>query len=235
MQAGCVRKRRVLVVEDENDLAVSLARALCLSGYEVGVSDRGESALRALRAFSADLILLDVTLPDMSGLDICRHVSNAADAAKPAIIILSGRASETDRVLGFKLGADDYAVKPFSLSELLPRIEARLRTRMRLLVNLVRVPGGIRTRRELLTEVWAFDPGAKSRAVDTHVKRLRDKLGGSSRLLQTIRGIGFGLAAPERPGVRKWSDPPRAVGLRGQPASGGRTYSPRLVSTSVRH
>jgi len=242
MDDSAPRKGRVLVVEDEADLGSSLAYALRASGYEAEVADRGEVALRALDLFQPDLVLLDIMLPDISGLEICKRVRGMQGRRQPAVIILSARVQEIDRVVGFEVGADDYVVKPFSVRELMLRSEARLKARqstlpaegatasdkpaavfslrnlsvdesahrvfvdgreihvsaleMRILLHLFRSPGGVRTRQELLTEVWGYHPDVASRTVDTHVKRLRDKLGPAADLLQTVRGVGFRLADP---------------------------------------
>jgi two-component system phosphate regulon response regulator PhoB len=257
-------KERVLVVEDEADISSSLEYAFRASGYEVQVADRGELALAALETFHPDLVLLDLMLPDMSGMEICRRVRKSPSPDQPAVIILSARAQEVDRVLGFEIGADDYVVKPFSVRELMLRVEARLRARravidaliaeaaasaadgaeavglrnlrvdesahrvfvddkeihvsaleMRLLLYLLRSPGRMRTRRELLTEVWGYHPEVASRTVDTHIKRLRDKLDTAADLLQTVRGVGFRLAKPDAP-----QDQPEDAGLSGVVASG---------------
>jgi len=241
-------KERVLVVEDEADLSSSLAYALRANGYEAQVADCGQVAMQALEAFQPDLVLLDIMLPDMSGLEICRKVRTSPSARQPAVVILSARVQEIDRVVGFEVGADDYVVKPFSVRELMLRIEARLRMRkavseaavaaapamtdkasgaftlrnlrvdeaahrvfvddsevhvsaleMRVLVYLFKSPGRMRTRRELLTDVWGYHPEVTSRTVDTHIKRLRDKLGTAADLLQTVRGVGFRLADPNEP------------------------------------
>jgi two-component system phosphate regulon response regulator PhoB len=237
-------KDRVLVVEDEADLSGSLAFALRAKGYDVLVADRGASALEALANFRPDLVLLDVMLPDMSGIEICRHLRSSQDRRQPSVIILSARSDEVDRVVGFEVGADDYVPKPFSLRELTLRVEARLRTRkavlaagqvpdtaakaeghvlrlrnlavdeaahrvfvdakeihlsaleMRLLLYLLRTPGKMRTRKDLLTDVWGYHPEVTSRTVDSHIKRLRDKLATASDLLQTVRGVGFRMAEP---------------------------------------
>ena len=239
-------KARVLVVEDEADISSSLAYALRAGGYEVHIADRGELALHALDSFHPDLVLLDLMLPDMSGIEICRRLRKSPSPTQPAVIILSARAQEVDRVVGFEIGADDYVAKPFSVRELMLRVEARLRTRkavmgtattqeaasvekggglfslrnlrvdesahrafvddreihvsaleMRLLLYLFRSPGRMRTRKDLLTEVWGYHPEVASRTVDTHIKRLRDKLDTAADLLQTVRGVGFRLAEPE--------------------------------------
>jgi two-component system, OmpR family, phosphate regulon response regulator PhoB len=242
MESQSSHKECVLVVEDEADISSSLAYALRASGYEVLVADRGESALEALDSFHPDLVLLDLMLPDMSGIEICRRLRKSPSTNQPAVIILSARAQEVDRVVGFEIGADDYVAKPFSVRELMLRVEARLRTRkavigtaivqkaasaavfvmrnlrvdesahrvfvddteihvstleMRLLLYLFHSPGRMRTRRDLLTEVWGYHPEVASRTVDTHIKRLRDKLDTAADLLQTVRGVGFRLAEPD--------------------------------------
>lgn len=239
MNAEPSRNDRVLVVEDEPDLGSTVAYALRASGYDAEVADRGQAALGALQSFAPDLILLDLMLPDMSGLDICRTVRSREDSQQPAIIMVTARGQEVDRVVGFEVGADDYVVKPFSVRELMLRIEARLKARkaalghlvdqprpagdelalhnlrvdtathrvfvgdsevhvsaleMKLLVELFRAPGRMLTRRELLTKVWGYHPDVASRTVDTHMKRLRDKLGEAAPLLQTVRGVGFRLS-----------------------------------------
>jgi two-component system phosphate regulon response regulator PhoB len=237
MIATPLQKERVLVVEDESDLSSTLAYALRAGGYETEVADHGELALAAVGSFSPDLILLDLMLPDMSGMDICRAVRNRTDTDQPAIIMVTARGQEIDRVVGFEVGADDYVVKPFSVRELMLRIEARLKARkatrgrgadasvesgfvlhnlrvdtnahrvfvneaevhlsaleMKVLVELFRSHGRMLTRRQLLTKVWGYHPDVTSRTVDTHMKRLRDKLGEAAPLLQTVRGVGFRLA-----------------------------------------
>ncbi len=248
MEAPIQHKDRVLVVEDEVDISRSLAYALRASGYEALIADRGQSALSSLETFRPDLVLLDLMLPDMSGMDICRRLRKSPSPDQPAVIILSARAQEADRVVGFEMGADDYVVKPFSVRELMLRVEARLKVRkailaagvkreaaevekgtstlgmrnlrvdesahrafvddkeirvsaleMRLLLFLLRSPGRMRTRKELLTEVWGYHPEVASRTVDTHIKRLRDKLDTAADLLQTVRGVGFRLAEPAEP------------------------------------
>jgi two-component system, OmpR family, phosphate regulon response regulator PhoB len=254
------RKQRVLVVEDEIDLSTSLSYALGAAGYEAQTADRGSVALAALESFRPDIVLLDLMLPDVSGLDVCRQLRKNGGISQPAVIIVSARAQEIDRVVGLEVGADDYVVKPFSVRELMLRVEARLKARkalmaastgtsyhlagrsidgtsesfllrnlrldgighrlfvdheevhvspleMKLLMFLFQAPGRMRTRRELFTEVWQYAPDVSSRTIDTHVKRLRDKLGTAADLLQTIRGVGFRLADPgERDGSKDVDD-----------------------------
>jgi two-component system phosphate regulon response regulator PhoB len=228
-------KDRILVVEDEEDIRKTLEFAIRNGGYDVRLADRGEVALQELDRFAPDLVLLDLMLPDMSGLEICRNLRERKDRKQPAVIILSARSEELDRVVGFELGADDYVPKPFSMRELLLRIDARLKARrgmggpgqgadltlgdlrvdeaahrvfvgeeeihlssteMRFLVYLLRAPSRMCTRKQVLTEVWGYHPEVTSRTVDTHIKRIRDKLGRAADLVQTVRGVGFRLALP---------------------------------------
>ncbi len=233
---------RILVVEDEIDLSTSLSYSLRASGYEVQAADCGEAALSGVVRFHPELVLLDVMLPDMSGFEVCRRI-RAGGEEQPAVVMLTAKAQELDRVAGFEVGADDYVTKPFSIRELMLRIEARLRARrplrhelaaerdtqpqeservsvgplvidkaehrvfvageevhvsaleMRLLLYLSRTPGKMRTRKELLTEVWGYHPEVSSRTLDTHIKRIRDKFGEAGEVIQTIRGVGYRLAA----------------------------------------
>jgi two-component system, OmpR family, phosphate regulon response regulator PhoB len=230
--------RRVLVVEDEPDLRELLTYNLEASGFIVHAADRGLDGLAEAKAFLPNVILLDLMLPDIPGTEVCRRL-RAADhgAPQPAIIMLTAKGDEIDRVVGFELGADDYVVKPFSVRELMLRVSAILRTRgrpesggevatrrryavgplevdvdgyhvfvsgdevhmsameMRLLIYLVEHRGRVRSREDLLEDVWGYKPGVSTRTVDTHVKRLRDKLGAAGSLVETVRGMGYRLSA----------------------------------------
>jgi two-component system phosphate regulon response regulator PhoB len=247
-------KPLVLVVEDEADLSRSLCYSLEANGYAVVVADCGREALRQSQDFHPDLILLDIMLPDISGFEVCRQIRSRG-GEQPAVLILTARTQETDRVAGFEVGADDYMVKPFSVRELMLRIDARLRARrssvaqtarlpalpaappapvqaigsdqhivvgtveidcaghrllvsgqevrlsaqeMRLLLYLASPPERMRTRKELLTEVWGYHPEVSSRTLDTHIKRIRDKLGHAGNVIQTVRGVGYRLGEARR-------------------------------------
>jgi two-component system phosphate regulon response regulator PhoB len=120
---------RVLVIEDEPDLLALLEHNLDRAGYVVRTAAAGHDGLRELEAFAPDLIVLDLMLPDISGFEVCRRINQVPAASRPAVVILSARTEEIDRVVGLEIGADDYLTKPFSLRELLLRIEARLRAR----------------------------------------------------------------------------------------------------------
>lgn len=230
-------KGRILVVEDEPDIRKTLEFAVRSCGYEVHSAENGKTALYEIESFLPDLVLLDIMLPDMSGLEICQNLRSNRERKQSAIIILSARTEETDRVVGFELGADDYVPKPFSVRELLLRIEARLKSRkgeeihfadpllkigdlrvdeqthqvfvgnkeihlsvleMRFLIYLLRSPNKLCTRQQVLTAVWGYHPDVTSRTVDTHIKRIRDKLGSAADLVQTVRGVGFRLALPKQ-------------------------------------
>jgi two-component system phosphate regulon response regulator PhoB len=234
-------KRRVLVIEDENDIRDLLAYNLRQEGYDVSAADNGARGLEQAAEFTPDLIVLDLMLPDMSGIEVCKRIRAREGKPQPAIVMLTAKGEEIDRVVGFEVGANDYVVKPFSVRELLLRIRARLQEggarpagtqapaparprryavgplvidgdshrvtvedrevpvsllEMQLLVHLAQAQGTVCSRRDLLTHVWKYSPGVTSRTVDTHVKRLRDKLGTAGNLIRTIRGVGYRLTPP---------------------------------------
>ena len=247
VEAASWRKGRVLLVEDEADLVSSLSYSLEAAGYQVQSALDGTTALRLAAAQSPDIVLLDLMLPDISGLEVCRRLRASGQAPQPIVIMVTARGEEVDRVVGFEVGADDYLVKPFSVRELLLRMEARQRTQsvadehesgqavtpaagsapgesriaignfeidrdshqvfvggsevhvsaleMRLLLHLLAVPGKVRYRRELLTEVWGYHPEVSSRTLDTHVKRLRQKLADAGAYIHTVRGVGYRMVA----------------------------------------
>jgi two-component system phosphate regulon response regulator PhoB len=236
-----VSERRVLVVEDEPDIRELLTYNFEAAGFIVRSTEKGLDGLAEAAGFAPDIILLDLMLPDIPGTEVCRRI-RAADhsAGQPAIVMLTAKGDEIDRVVGFELGADDYVVKPFSVRELLLRVNAILRSRgrpgpsetavtpaarrryvvgpleidvdgyhvfvsgqethmsameMRLLIYLVEHRGRVRSREDLLEDVWGYQPGVSTRTVDTHVKRLRDKLGAAGSLVETVRGTGYRLSA----------------------------------------
>lgn len=250
MSADTRAKLRVLVIEDDADLREMLQHYTTSWGHEVRLVANGNDGLEVWRDFEPHLILLDISLPDLSGFDVCRRVRKETARRQPIIVILSGRSDEADRVEGLEAGADDYLVKPFSARELRLRMRARLSPRllapprksagaaarkasedeepgnddrlvagpleidprahrvfvdgqevrlsaveMRLLVSLARSRGAVCSRKKLLKEVWGYEgDDADSRTVDTHAKRLRDKLGPASALVETVRGLGYRLS-----------------------------------------
>jgi two-component system phosphate regulon response regulator PhoB len=230
-------KPKVLVVEDETDIRDLLTFNLRQQGYDVTAAESGGAALDELGPFAPDLVILDLMLPDMTGIEVCRRIRTRDRKTQPSVIMLTAKGEEIDRVVGFEVGADDYVVKPFSMRELLLRVRARLveatarsnvgapaataetfvigpltidghthrvlvegaevpvsLLEMQLLVHLAKAKGAVCSRRDLLTHVWKYNTGVTSRTVDTHVKRLRDKLGAAGPLIRTIRGVGYRLA-----------------------------------------
>ena len=224
----------ILVVEDERNLCHLIRDNLQERGYNVRLAFDGPSALAMAQDVVPDLVILDIMLPGMDGLEVCRRLRQ--DSIVP-ILMLTARAEEIDRVLGLELGADDYLTKPFSMRELKARVHALLRrvemmktthlsanqvvtcaglyldpasyeTRLddqtidltpkefALLYLLVRHPGRVFSRAYLLDEIWGYEAAAYDRTVDTHVYRLRQKLGAEGEIagrLVAVRGIGYKL------------------------------------------
>ena len=222
--------QHILIVEDEPDLVRMLEYNLRREGYQTRSAHSGQAALELVASGPVpDLILLDLMLPDMPGTEVCRQLRMGERTRSVLIVMLTAKSQETDRVVGFELGADDYVVKPFSIRELLLRIRAILRrTRtaapppasemvfdrlrvdsvghrawlddeelrltaleFKLLSTFVARRGRAQTRDALLADVWGIDAAVTTRTVDTHVKRLREKLGPAGRYIETIRGVGY--------------------------------------------
>jgi two-component system phosphate regulon response regulator PhoB len=229
---------RVLVVEDEKDLSTVVAYNLRADGLEVIVTDTGEAGMKEATTRRFDLVVLDLMLPDMSGLDVIRKLKANNATKEIPILIASARGEEVDRVVGLELGADDYVVKPFSVRELVLRVRAILRRaesqpapsdivefgclkidrgahrvfvndqevqltalEFRLLSTLHERRNRTQARDTLLLDVWQMNTPVESRTVDTHVKRLREKLGAASSYIRTVRGVGYRFASsPDEPG-----------------------------------
>jgi two-component system phosphate regulon response regulator PhoB len=231
----------VLVVDDEKDIVDSLEFNLKQAGFRVLAARDGGTAVDLARKHRPDVILLDLMLPDLPGNEVLRIIRAEPSTRDTAVIILSARDHEIDRVVGFELGADDYLTKPFSIRELILRVRAVIRragarleegeaaaegtasmgpieideaqhvvrvdgasvdltlTEFKLLSMLLRSRGRVRTRETLLTEVWGYDAEVISRTVDTHIRRLREKLGPAAAWLRTVRGIGYRLQDPQDP------------------------------------
>ena len=223
-------KYRVLVVEDDHDIAGLIKRTLERTGEtEAEIVGSGDAALKAVADRSPDLIILDLNLPVLSGVEVCRILRARSDAKHLPIIILTARSGEDDRVSGLELGADDYVTKPFSLRELTARVRAVLRrstpvgdrppagyrgahlvadfeavsvavdgaavrlTRreFELLRYLVQNKARVVSRDRLLERVWGYERMVETRSVDVHVGRLRTKLGGAARQIETVIGLGY--------------------------------------------
>ncbi len=226
--------KKILVIEDEEDLNQTLSFNLENEGYKVTSALKGSEALEILETSSPpDLVILDLMLPDMTGLDICRHIRSKDKLKNISVIIVTAKGEEVDRVVGFELGADDYIVKPYSIRELMLRIQAQLRRgekessqdtsdnepnisyqdllidtskhkvflkdkkisltakEFTLLKYLIKRADKVQTRDNLLDKVWGYNNSVTTRTVDTHVKRLRSKLGKYGDNIETIRGVGY--------------------------------------------
>jgi two-component system phosphate regulon response regulator PhoB len=224
---------RILVVEDEPDIQEVLEYNLQRDGHEITLMSTAKEGLRYARERRPDLVLLDLMLPDGSGTDLCKALRQDATLRGLKVMMLTAKGEEIDRVLGFELGADDYIVKPFSVRELLLRVQAVLRRaasdeggdtmqfgmlrvdraahriwvegqeveltalEFKLLLTLHDRRNRVQTRDALLSDVWKIDADVTTRTVDTHVKRLREKLGNAGVYIQTVRGVGYRFA--ERP------------------------------------
>ena len=223
---------KILIVEDEADVADLAAYHLRGAGFSVETVNNGRAALNLIKSQPPTLVVLDLMLPEVSGLDLCRMIKSDARTNKIPIIMLSAKTEEIDRVLGFELGADDYVVKPFSPREFVLRIRAVLRrrtqndeqellragdlvldrsrhevkaaervidctaTEFKLLTILLERQGRVQARDRLLSDVWGYDSVIDTRTVDTHMRRLRDKLGSHGRCIETVRGFGYRLVSP---------------------------------------
>ena len=223
---------RILIVEDETDLQEVLAYNLRQAGHTPIVAADGREALAAVAAQPPDLILLDLMLPDVSGIEVCRTLKSDPGTRDVPVVMVTAKGEEIDRVVGFELGADDYVVKPYSVRELILRLQAILRRRvgpnegsgptsfgrlridrdghrvwvegsevtltaleLRLLCTLYDRRGRVQSRAVLLDEVWRMSGDVNTRTVDTHVKRLREKLGSAGVYLETVRGVGYRFVA----------------------------------------
>jgi DNA-binding response OmpR family regulator len=211
---------RVLLVEDDHDIAEPLARALGREGYDVSSAGDGRVALQTVLDAPPDLIILDIGLPGMNGLDVCRHVREVRPQVP--ILMLTARDGELETVAGLDAGADDYVTKPFRVTELLARVRAMLRRsappellacevrideasrqawrgdrlldlspkEFDLLALLVREAGKVVTRERIMDEVWDVNWFGSTKTLDMHMSWLRKKLG-DPPLIATVRRVGF--------------------------------------------
>jgi len=226
---------RILIVEDEQDLADTLSYNLEKEGYQTDVVHSGKEAIESVTTgLVPDLVLLDLMLPDISGIEVCRQLKMNEKTRAVPVLMLTAKGEEIDRVVGFEVGADDYVVKPFSVRELLLRVRAirrrsipataaaetdelvigRLRMdasghrtwvdggeivltalEFKLLQTFASRRGRVQTREMLLSDVWGITADVTTRTVDTHVKRLRQKLGVAGDYIETLRGVGYRFRA----------------------------------------
>lgn len=221
----------VLIVEDEIDLVRLIQYNLEKEGFTVHSALDGKAAMAQLNAIQPNLVILDLMLPDMSGIQICRAIKQNPKTKKLPVMMLTARSSESDRVGGFEAGAEDYVIKPFSPKELVLRVKALLARTMpepdvaqtqidlgeivitpeahavhnrqgdplvlsflefRILMALANKPNVVKSREQLIADVWEQEgEDISDRAVDTHIKRLRQKLGDARDVIETIRGVGY--------------------------------------------
>ena len=220
---------KILIIEDEPDIRKNLEYNLSREGYSVLTAASIAEAEQLISSNNLSLILLDLMLPDGSGLDLCKKMKSDPDVQNLPIIILTAKDDEVDKVVGFEIGADDYVTKPFSVRELILRIKAVLKRgdnkkdiveidrqfgdlkididshevyvdgdlvnltalEFKLLIQLVDRRGRVQSREQLLSDVWGYSAEVTTRTVDTHIKRLREKLGSMGKYVQTIRGVGY--------------------------------------------
>jgi two-component system phosphate regulon response regulator PhoB len=225
---NAVSSKRILIVEDENDvvdlLTLNLRKA---GGFLISKAGDGATGLTKARAEKPDFIILDLMLPKMPGLEVCKILKSEAATRHIPILMLTARAEEIDRVVGLECGADDYVTKPFSPREIVLRIKAILRRgateeaddrlsagpitidparhevrvngkrveltslEFKLLRTLIQRRGRVQERDRLLNEVWGYESVIDTRTVDTHVRRLREKLGKAGEVVETVRGFGY--------------------------------------------
>mgnify|MGYP005704733915 FL=1 len=219
---------KLFIVEDEPDLRDTLKYNFENEGFKVEAFSNGESFLDILQKNKPNLVILDLMLPGVSGLDVCRELRSNDNYAGIGVVMLTAKSEEVDRIVGFELGADDYVTKPFSVRELILRVKVLLKKRtdnsaneqilkygpismnleahdvsvyeqsiiltaleFKLLKHLLKRKGRVQTRDQLLGDVWGYSSEVTTRTVDTHIKRLREKLGKTGELIQTIRGVGY--------------------------------------------
>ena len=223
--------QHILVVEDEPDINKTVSYNIANEGLKPLSALNLTEAESYISSNNISLIILDLMLPDGSGLDFCKKLKSSNAYSDIPIIIVTAKDDEVDKVVGFELGADDYVTKPFSVRELMLRIKAILKRNskdmtqntsskietfgilsinedshevfinddeiiltaleFKLLKHLLDRRGRVQTRDQLLSDVWGYSAHITTRTVDTHVKRLREKMGVMSKYVQTIRGVGY--------------------------------------------
>jgi DNA-binding response OmpR family regulator len=215
-------------VDDEPEAVELLEFNLKKAGFEVIAAADGAQALKKARSSLPHLIVLDLMLPEIDGLEVCKMLRRDPATARIPIIMVTAKAAEVDRILGLELGADDYVTKPFSPRELVLRVNKVLRrgqtdqaepdtfkfgellidvpqhlvkwrgksveltsTEFKLLLLLAKRCGRVQSREQLLRDVWEYHSMIDTRTVDTHMRRLREKLGSAGKRLETVRGVGY--------------------------------------------
>jgi two-component system phosphate regulon response regulator PhoB len=221
-------RAKILVVDDEPEAVELIDFNLKQAGYDVVTAADGAEALKKSRSTVPALIILDLMLPEIDGLEVCKMLRRDPTTAAVPIVMVTAKAAEIDRILGLELGADDYLTKPFSPRELVLRVKNILQrgrtavedpnclkfgellidssrhsvswrgkpveltaTEFKLLVVLAQRRGRVQSREQLLRDVWEYNSLIDTRTVDTHMRRLREKLGSGSKHLDTVRGVGY--------------------------------------------
>jgi DNA-binding response OmpR family regulator len=220
---------KILIVEDDHNIVELLTYNLEQEGYDVHVALDGADALQRAAADAPDLIILDLLLPEIDGLEVCRLLKRNRQTAAIPVIMLTAKSEEIDRIVGFELGADDYIAKPFSPREVVLRVRAVLRrmtsrtnepsnqievhgltinldkhlvrsaegeidltaTELKMLTLFAQAPGRVFTRSVLMDVIWGQEYYGVDRTVDTHVSRLRRKLGRFGENIETVHGVGY--------------------------------------------
>lgn len=221
--------KRILVVDDEPDVTELISYKLRREGYEVEVINNPLEIMGKAREFSPHLFLLDIMMPDLDGIKICRMLRADSRLSNVPIIFLTAKGEIEDRIKGLESGADDYIAKPFDAKELVLRVGLLLKrsqqqegvtsenlqvgdivlneelhtvsindigleltaTEFKLLKLLMERKGRVQSRENLLVNVWNYDTETETRTIDTHVRRLREKLGAQAHLIETVRGVGY--------------------------------------------
>jgi len=229
---GMNHGEKILIAEDEADVQELVGLHLRNAGFVPVNAENGPEAIRRAREDAPSLIVLDIMLAGMNGLEVCKLLKADVATTRIPVIMLTAKAEEPDRIIGLELGADDYMTKPFSPRELVLRIKSVLRragpglsqatpqlragavvidrerhvvrvrgqqveltaTEFKLLSLLVERRGCVQSRDGLLNEVWGYESAIDTRTVDTHVRRLREKLGSGADCIETIRGFGYRVA-----------------------------------------
>lgn len=226
-----MERKKILVVDDEPDVTDLVSYHLKAKGFQVETLNDATASIAKARHFLPDVVILDIMMPHLSGLQICRILRSEPKLSRVPIIFLTAKAEPHDRIEGFESGADDYLPKPFSPKELVLRVEAILRrlaapppatgrlqvgtivldgethrvtvggqpieltaTEFKLLRLLMERQGRVQTREHLLINVWNYSADIETRTIDTHVRRLREKLGDEANWIETIRGVGYRIA-----------------------------------------
>jgi two-component system phosphate regulon response regulator PhoB len=221
-------RTKILVVDDEPEAVELVEFNLRQAGFDVLTAGDGAEALKKARTLLPSLIVLDLMLPEIDGLEVCKMLRRDPVTKLIPIVMVTARAAEIDRILGLELGADDYVTKPFSPRELVLRIRKVLGrgqaaedgadtlafgdllidsprhrvscrgraveltpTEFKLLALLARRRGRVQSREQLLRDVWEYNGSVDTRTVDTHMRRLREKLGPAAKYLDTVRGVGY--------------------------------------------